>query len=318
MIDFTDAKRLNKGYGGANGSKISIRYDDARWMLKFPSVAIKNPNVSYSNSCVSEYIGSHVFQSVGIPTQDTLLGTYEKNGKKKLVVACRDFVEPGYTLQDFASLKNQSIDSDRKGYGTELSDILFTFEDQEAMDPDTLLRRFWDMFIVDALIGNWDRHNGNWGLLYNDRTDQLKLAPVFDCGSSLYPQVDEMMKKKILSNKEEINLRIFSRPTSAITIGGKRINYYNFISSLQNQDCNESLEYVMQNIDMKKINEIVDDTEELGDLDKHFYMTMMRQRKERILDYSLDKLARSRSVPVRMQERDQELKINSRNEDPLR
>jgi len=25
--------------------------------------------------------------------------------------------------------------------------------------------KFFDMFIVDSLIGNTDRHNGNWGIL---------------------------------------------------------------------------------------------------------------------------------------------------------
>lgn len=63
---------------------------------------------------------------------------------------------PGITLQDFASLKNQMIDSEKSGYGTELSDILYTFNEQTAMDQTILAERFWDMFIVDALIGNWE------------------------------------------------------------------------------------------------------------------------------------------------------------------
>ena len=53
-------------------------------------------------------------------------------------------------LQDFASLKNQIIDSERNGYGTELSDILHTITAQTAIDAAQLLDRFWDMFIVDA------------------------------------------------------------------------------------------------------------------------------------------------------------------------
>ncbi len=38
MIDFTDAPKLKKGYGGANGNKISILLNGSRWMLKFPSI----------------------------------------------------------------------------------------------------------------------------------------------------------------------------------------------------------------------------------------------------------------------------------------
>lgn len=31
------------------------------------------------------------------------------------------------------------------------------------IDSHTVVRNFWDIFIADALIGNTDRHNGNWG-----------------------------------------------------------------------------------------------------------------------------------------------------------
>lgn len=34
-----DAPKLKKGYGGANGNKISILLNDSRWMLKFPSIS---------------------------------------------------------------------------------------------------------------------------------------------------------------------------------------------------------------------------------------------------------------------------------------
>ena len=83
------------------------------------------------------------------------------------------------------------------------------------------------MFIVDALIGNWDRHNGNWGFLYNNKTDEIKLAPVYDCGSSLYPQADEKIMNSVLTNEKEMNLRIFEIPTSAILLNGKKLNTLN-------------------------------------------------------------------------------------------
>lgn len=77
-----------------------------------------------------------------------------------------------------------------------------------------MTERFWDMFIVDALICNWDRHNGNWGFLYHAHTDQMELAPVFDCGSSLYPQADEKIMETVLTDEKELNFRIFEIPTS--------------------------------------------------------------------------------------------------------
>ena len=290
MIDFTNAVQKNKTYAGANGSKISVLYNGEQYMLKFPPFPTINNGISYTNSCISEYIGCKVFETVGIPVQETVIGTYTSKGKKKIVVACKDFTSQGITLQDFASLKNRIIDSERNGYGTELTDILSTIDEQTAMDSETLKTRFWDMFIVDALIGNWDRHNGNWGFLYNNATDEVTLAPVFDCGSSLYPQADEDLMKKILNDKNELNHRIFDIPLSAITYNGKKINYFKFLSEGKFPDCNKALKRIASRIDMKKIYEIIDNTPTITELQKEFYKTMLTARKERIIDFSLNKL----------------------------
>ena len=259
-------------------------------MLKFPPFPTINKEMSYTNSCISEYIGCKVFESVGIPVQETVIGTYTSKGKEKVVVACKDFTSQGITLQAIASLKNRIIDSERNGYGTELADILSTIDEQTAMDSETLKTRFWDMFIVDALIGNWDRHNGNWGFLYNNATDEVTLAPVFDCGSSLYPQADEDLMKKILSDKNELNHRIFDIPLSAVTYNGKKINYFKFLSEGKFPDCNKALKQIASRIDMKKIYEIIDNTPTITELQKEFYKTMLTARKERIIDFSLNKL----------------------------
>lgn len=286
-IDFTQMPKRNKMYAGANGSKISVIYEGRQYMLKFPPLPTRNKDMSYSNSCFSEYLGCQIYESIGIPVQKTMLGTYTVKGKEKIVVACGDFTEPGITLQDFASLKNQMIDSERSGYGTELSDILYTFEEQTAIDQAAVKERFWDMFIVDALIGNWDRHNGNWGFLYDARTDKMELAPVYDCGSSLYPQADDKIMELVLANESEMNFRIFEIPTSAIMMNGKKIKYFDFISSMQNEDCSRALKRIVPRIDMAKIRTIIMELPFISNLQKRFYMTMLEKRKERILDFSL-------------------------------
>ena len=290
MIDFTNLPVRNKTYAGANGIKISVLYNGELYMLKFPAVPAINKNMSYANGCVSEYLGCHIFEIVGIPVQETMLGTYNKNGKEKIVVACKDFTAGGLALQDFASLKNTIIDSMHNGYGTELSDIVRTLEEQTAIDPQVLSDWFWDMFIVDALIGNWDRHNGNWGFLYNSITDEISLAPVYDCGSCLFPQADEEIMKKTLEDPAELEVRIFERPLSGIKINGQKIQYFKFISSLENSDCNKALKRIVPKIDIKKIYAVIDDTPFISELQKEFYKTMLRERKERILDFSMQKL----------------------------
>lgn len=284
LVDFTNCDTRKKAYSGANGHKISIVYDGELYMLKFPFQAQRNENMSYANSCISEFLGCKIFKSVGIPVQEVLLGTYNtEQGQEKIVVACKDMTVGKGVLQDFASMKNQIIDLVRNGYGTDLSDILDTIDRQQSLNRDELLERFWDMFIVDALIGNWDRHNGNWGFLYDEKTDALELAPVFDCGSSLYPQADEEMIEKILADKGELHTRVYNVPLSAITQNGRKINYYDFISGMQEEGCNRALARIFPRINLEEIGRIVDSTPAITELQKTFYKTVLGERWRLIL-----------------------------------
>ena len=296
MIDFTDMPIRKKAYAGANGGKIAVMYEGEQYMLKFPPHPKRNKEMSYTHSCISEYLGSHIFDIVGIPVQQTLLGIYRVNGKEKVVVACKDFTTYETVLQDFASLKNTLIDSGHSGYGTELSEIIEAIEEQSFIDPVTLREHFWDMFIVDALIGNWDRHNGNWGFLYNNRSDEISIAPIYDCGSCLYPQADDTVMEMTLNDPAEMDFRIFEIPVSGIRMNGEKIRYFDFISSLQNRDCNAALGRIVPRIDMQRIAALVNDTPYASDLQKLFYLTMLKERKEKILDKSLSLLRRQKQT----------------------
>ncbi len=285
MVDFTQSP-INKfrGYGGANGNKINISYNNVSYMLKFPPASKKNKELSYINSCISEYIACHVFESIGLKTQQTIIGTYSvSSGKEKIVVACKDFTENGKKLLEFAHLKNTCIDSEQNGYGKDLDSILQAIEEQELIDTLILKRFFWDMFIVDALLGNFDRHNGNWGILVDEKTQSAEIAPIYDCGSCLYPQLDVNGMKYVLESEDEMSVRIYTFPRSAIEDNGQKISYFEFISSKNNADCTEALERIIKKIQFEKIDEIIDNTPTLVDVQRTFYKTMIKERFEKIL-----------------------------------
>lgn len=285
-MDFTNCKRIKgRAYNGANGKKISIEYNGKQYMLKFPPSGKDKPtDLSYTNSCFSEHIGSSIFNLLGIEAQNTILGTFTVAENEKIVCACEDFTADGSLLFDFCSIKNTIIDSEREGRGTELEDILETIEKQQFVDSEKLLNRFWDTFIVDALLGNFDRHNGNWGFLYNPKNEQSRLAPVFDCGSCLLPQADAKVMEKVLVDEDEMNARIYCFPTSAIHLDGRKINYYDFLSSGVNKDCNKALYRIMERIDFDEINSLINNVEYASDLQKTFYKSYIRSRYDRILN----------------------------------
>lgn len=284
MLDFKQYE-VNplKMYGGANGSKIGIIIDGDNYMVKFPSKAKHNPDLSYANSSVTEHIGCQVGSLLNYDMQETLLGSYEN----QVVVACKDFEESGYRLKEFALLKNSIIDSEQGGFGTDLDDILFAIEEQQLVDPYDLENHFWDMFALDALIGNFDRHNGNWGFLVNEESGNVKLAPIYDCGSCLFPQNSEENMKSILNDKQEMNIRSNSRPTSAIRLNGVRINYYEFIKNTDSYQCVEAIQRLQSNFDAERITECINDMPIISDLQKEFYTNILQLRKARIIDRGL-------------------------------
>lgn len=118
----------------------------------------------------------------------------------------------------------------------------------------------------------------------------MELAPVYDCGSSLFPQADEDIMKSVMNNPEELYYRVFEIPKSAIRVNGNKINYSSFISSFENKECNEALARIYPRINMKSINNIIDETPAISDLQKSFYKTVLQARKELILEKSYNRL----------------------------
>lgn len=282
-IDFTNCEvDFTRTYGGANGSKIGIVYNDAVYMIKFPPKPSVNKLISYTNSCISEYVSCQIINSLNIKAQETILGKY----KDKIVVACRDFTEDHHKFADFGSLKNTVIDSVHNGYGTELNDILSTIENQKMIDKHKLLVFFWDMFIIDALLGNFDRHNGNWGFIINQNKD-VSIAPIYDCGSCLFPQNADTQMGEILKDTQKIEDRVYSYPTSAIKKDNVRINYYNFLIETSDLNCLTSLIKIQKRINLYNINKIIDNTPHISEIHKLFLKTIIKERKEKILDKAI-------------------------------
>lgn len=292
LIDFTNCKRVyGKAYNGANGKKIAVIYDGNRYMIKFPPSGEHKPtDLSYTNSCISEYIACHIFNLLGVQAQETLLGTFQVGEKTKIVCACKDFTVKAKQLYDFCSIKNTIIDSETNGNGTELEEILETIEKQQFVEPSILSAHFWDVFIIDALLGNFDRHNGNWGFLYDLYNDTSEIAPVYDCGSCLLPQADEKVMRGVLENEDMLHARIFQFPTSAIKLNGRKINYYDYLTTTDNPDCQKALSRTIPRIDFDKINAVIESIPCINDLQKEFYRVYIKARYDLILKPAFERV----------------------------
>ena len=280
MVDFSNSIEELNNYKGSEKKKTLI-YNGKKYLVKFPDpIREKNKNISYINNAFSEYVGSNIFKIIGFRVQNTILGTYTYNGKKKIVCACEDFTDGNHELYEFESLALSS-NPDKK-IETELSDILEVIEETKKMiTEDDIKEKFWDMFIVDSLIGNTDRHNGNWGLLVNAKSNMTEFAPIYDCGSCLNPMIDDEEIKK-LSDVEIKNLAI--NCYSCIKENGKKINYMSFIKEHKNQDCNNAIKRIMPKVNIEKIIEFIDGIDCMHDIRKDFYKNITLIRYQILLD----------------------------------
>ena len=270
MIDFTNAVEEFNNYKGSEKKKTLI-YNNKKYLVKFPDPVLnKNQNTFYINNTFSEYIGSHIFEMSDFDTQNTLLGIYNYNGKEKIVCACEDFTDDTNILYEFENLA-LSTNPDKK-IETELNDIMEVIEESNLLDSSKTKEMFWNMFVIDSLIGNTDRHNGNWGFLVNKSTGKIKFSPIYDCGSCLNPIIedDEILKM----NETEIkNLAL--NCYSCIKEDGKKINYMSYIKSLKNAECTNAVKRLIPNIDINKIIEFIDNISCISNIRKNFYKKIL-------------------------------------------
>jgi len=273
MINFSNfIEELNKFKGSEK--KKTLIYNNNKYLVKFPEpIREKNKGLLYKNNVFSEYIGSNIFKIVGFKTQNTILGLYRYNGKEKIVCACEDFTDNENILYEFENLA-LSTNPDKK-IETELNDIMKVIEENKMIDVEDTKNKFWNMFIIDSIIGNTDRHNGNWGFLLNKETGNIEFSPIYDCGSCLNPMLEDEQIEKI--NKTELkNMAI--NCYSCIRENGKKINYMSFIKQMKNKECNMAIKRLFVNINIDKINKFIDSIECISKIRKEFYKEIIKLR----------------------------------------
>ena len=298
--DFNELKTNTLVYGGKSGQKLGVIINGDNWFLKFPKSTkrfSKQVDMSYSTSPLSEYIGSHIYESIGIPVHETKLGI--KDGK--VVVACKDFRENINTIRfdDYNAINNLYVSGleeklssfSSSSHLVDLEGIMIVMENNPRfLEHPELKERFWDMFIVDALIGNNDRNNGNWGMLVNSITNEMTVAPVFDNGAAFGSNIDDKKIERILNDEKRFEQSGYSSRICAFSREDKAINPFKYIESLKNEDCNAALMRIVPKINVeniqKMINEIpneVNGIQIISDVRKKFYCKCIEYRYEKSL-----------------------------------
>ena len=148
-------------------------------------------------------------------------------------------------------------------------------------DKEKIKNYFWDMFVVDAFIGNGDRHLDNWGLIETP-DGKFSPAPVYDCGSSLSPLKSDEKKVQLLEDEnvlkqEEYNLN------SVYRMNGKRILYHEIFKNPP-KDLHRAIQRIVPRIKAAsaRIDAFIDGTEGLSDISKEYMKMSVALRGDKI------------------------------------
>ena len=82
------------------------------------------------------------------------------------------------TFQGVEVSKCQCFTDENSGFVT-AGNYNMNYDLQELVDGK-FSSEFWIMILCDYLIGNSDRHQDNWGFMFNDNREIMGLCPIFD------------------------------------------------------------------------------------------------------------------------------------------
>ena len=198
--DFSeDVGNLLFGYGEFSDSMSLISPDNTsdgqlikKWKIADGKrVLIKGGSNPYQQEPLCEVIASGIAERLCIPhTKYTLLWEHEKPFS-----VCQDFITSETEL-----VSAYHIMQSRKK-PNDLSDYEFYLNCAEQLGVKNIREQTEKMIVLDFLIGNEDRHFNNFGLIRNAVTlEWIGVAPIFDCGTSLWYNTQESLIKPLSPN----------------------------------------------------------------------------------------------------------------------
>lgn len=281
---------IRANYGGSDRKAGLIDPDGSRYMVKYSEKQAPRNDLatSYVNNVVSEHISSCILSLLGYPVHETALGTL--NGE--VVVVCKNFIPPGGELLEFEKFMRRHYDSHNIGRLPDINQIYEILETDPVLSPqsDAFKTCYWERFIGDALVGNFDRHKGNFGYLI-DADDSIHASPIYDNGSTLYPNLSEQGMQDVLADPKEIMKRLKLFPKAALEMNGKKVGYYDMMSSGIFDELTRAVILTVPKIreSMPAVRDFINDCDFLSGVRKDFYNVMLAERMAFVLEPAYEK-----------------------------
>lgn len=221
-----DKYKNKKTYDG-NTVKFGITYKGIDYIVKPPK------NKDYS--MYSEDVASRFMRELGYDAHETVLVRDSKRGN---VVLLKDFVKKGENLRSYKATGQSSEDTNVTDKSYTYKDIVHMIEKHTKISSEhkkQAIEQFWDMYMLDAVLGNRDRHHGNWGYICKGK--EYKISKIYDNGASLFPNVNDKIDEYKRDRKKFLFERCEKFPASLLMVydkkegRNKRTNYYEYVGN---------------------------------------------------------------------------------------
>lgn len=232
IIDFSHWTATNEMSSGAN-EKDWLEFEGKRGLFKYAKI---NNNV-VCGEYWSELMASDLFRLSGLDAMSVSSGTY--NGR--LGSMCYDLIPKYGAFREMVDVLPSSNIAD---HGRFEVDVLF------EISSLTTRYKLIKMFIMDFIIGNNDRHTGNFAI--NQITKEL--YPLYDNGSSLGCRLNDETIDIMSRDSMQYNAFLINKLKScAVDSNGREMKCIDLLKIIEN---NDTLTYNLAKQDI--INRITD------------------------------------------------------------
>lgn len=148
-------------------------------------VLVKSGSGFINQEVYNEVIATSLHQRL-LNAEDFVPYTLHQEGKRTYC-ACSNMLDPDEELiPAWHIIQNRKQSNSQNDYQF----LVDSFESLGLRDVETFLSK---MFVCDYIIGNYDRHYNNFGVIRNVETlEYTRMAPIFDSGNSLWCQVETL------------------------------------------------------------------------------------------------------------------------------
>lgn len=273
-LGIMDYNKINENTFGAE-PKTWIRYKNLKYLVKFPKLSQGLP----TDSVKSEHLASSFINLAGGRSHKTIyVEEFEREDASiSEAVLCRGILsDNGYDSMVTFEENTSSISTDVDNHEYFISEILYIFEKIHNMDFNSVAKDFWEMVLFDAILGNTDRHSGNWSIV--KKGNERLLSPIYDNGACLFPRA---MREFGSDKYDWLKTRTLTFPNSKIMLDNpeKKRSRMNYIELIDSGIVPKYILNEFRQIDIDSIlNQLREENMWLSEKDWEFYYTTIKLR----------------------------------------